>query len=100
MEKLHKKKQQHEQLTRLLREAGWRVVEPHVLLLGIGGTVFEQTLQSLRSFGVTREDAHKCLRNAQSMLKVHTRSALWVDKLVKLRRHHTQHNIALNVGIT
>ena len=93
-EKLHKKRQQHTQLTHLLREAGWRVVEPHILLFGVGGTVFEQTLQSLRSFGVTREDAHKCL------LKIHTRSALWVDKLVKLRRHHAQHNVALNIGIT
>ena len=64
------------------------------MLFGIGGTCFEQTLQSLRSLGVTREDAHKCL------LTIHIRSALWVDKLVKLRRYHTQHNIALNIGIT
>ena len=46
-EKLRKKKQQHVQLTNLLREAGWRVAEPHVLLFGIGGTCFEQTLQPL-----------------------------------------------------
>ena len=93
-EKLTTEKQQHVQLTHLLREAGWRVAEPHVLLFNIGGTVFEQTSQSHESVGVTREDAHKCL------LKMHTRSALWVDKSVKHRRHHTQHNIALNIGIT
>ena len=58
-EKLHKKMQQHEQLTHLLRKAGWRVAEPHVLLFGTAGTNFERLSQSLRSFGVTREDAHK-----------------------------------------
>ena len=58
-EKVHKKMQQHEQLTLLLRKAGWRVAEPHVLF-GTAGTYFERTFQSLRFFGFMHEDTHKC----------------------------------------
>ena len=64
------------------------------LFIWYAGTSFEETSLRVQSLGVTRKDGHKCL------LKTHTRSGLWVGKLVKLRRHHTRHNMALNIGIT
>ncbi len=83
----------HAQLVYLLREAGWTVAEPRILIFGVGGTTFQQTDHTLQQLGVTRKAAQACL------LKIHTHSVLWVDKLVKLRRHHTTNN-AYNPGVT
>ncbi len=91
--KLEEKKLQHAQLVYLLKEAGWKVADPRILLFRVGGTIFQQTDHALQQLGVTRKCAHACL------LKIHTLSALWVDKLVKLRRHHTSNN-AYNIGVT
>ena len=91
--KFEEKKLQHAQLVYLLREAGWKVAEPRILIFGVGGTIFQQTDHTLQQPGVTRNAAQACL------LKIHTHSVLWVDKLVKLRRHHTTNN-AYNIGVT
>ena len=91
--KLEEKELQHAQLVTLLKEAGWKVAEPRILLFGVGGTLFQQTNHTLQQLGVTRKAAHACL------LKIHTYSALWADKLVKLRRHHTNNN-AYNIRVT
>ena len=72
--KLEEKKMQLAQHVNLLREAGWKVAEPRILLFGVGGTIFYQTDHTLQELGVTRKAAHSCL------LKIRTHSALllWV----------------------
>ena len=80
--KLERKNTQHAQLVHLLKEAGWKVAGPRIFLFGVRGTVFKQIDHILRQLGVTSKAAHACL------LKMHSHSALWVDRLVKLRRHH------------
>ena len=37
--KLEEKELQHAQLVYLLREAGWKIAEPRILLFGVGGTM-------------------------------------------------------------
>ena len=71
--KIEEKKLQHAQLVYLLREAGWKVAEPRILIFGVGGTIFHQTDNTLQQLGVTRKAAQACL------LKIHTHSVLWVD---------------------
>ena len=46
--KLEEKKLQHAQLVHLLREAGWKVAEPRILLFGVGGTIFQDADHTLQ----------------------------------------------------
>ena len=72
---------QHAQLIFLLQEAEWKAAEPRILILGVGGSIF-QTATTW------------CYPQSRAcMLAVYTRTWHYEsDELIKLRRHCTTNN--------
>ena len=68
-DKLAEKKVQHAHLVQLLRDQGWKVAEPCVFVLGVGGTIyksFNETLHNVFQLPTTLIDklAHQLQRHA------------------------------------
>jgi exonuclease III/ribonuclease HI len=70
---------QHRELMELLRQAGHRV-EQTTILLGVGGTIYKDSIDSLTKLGVDKETAKRVME------KVHIYSVKQVYKLLKIRR--------------
>jgi hypothetical protein len=83
-EKMQAKLSQHAELVRYLRDAGWRVQDPHIFLFGVVGTIYKKDLTHLQTLGVSPGNAKKTLT------KVQFNSVQRVDKLVKTRRHFSR----------
>lgn len=68
LQKLTEKRQQHDALCTALRAAGWTIHGdgPHVLLLGVAGTIFNQWQHTLPALGVCKSAA------VRLMHKLHT----------------------------
>lgn len=78
--------QQHARLVELLEQAG-QSVEQHTILLGVGGTIYKDTLLHLKALGVDKDRAVKLLEKlsayavTQMRNIVHTRRGLETAKL-------------------
>ena len=59
-EKFQKKAEQHAALANILTQTHWKVII-HPIIFGVGGTIFNTTLDTLISLGVPKEKAQKCL---------------------------------------
>jgi hypothetical protein len=70
---------QHEKLAGLIRETG-REVQQHTILLGVGGTIYSDTMQHLTELGVDKERAVKLLK------KLSKYAVDQMHKIVKTRR--------------
>jgi hypothetical protein len=71
--------QQHQRLASILEHAGHKV-KKHTVLLGVGGTVYKDTLQTLVELGMDRNTAKQALE------AVHIYSVQQVHKVLKIRR--------------
>lgn len=56
-----KKQEQHAELVRLLREAGWNVDEPYIFILGVCGAVYHSSHQALLALGLSKAHAAELL---------------------------------------
>jgi hypothetical protein len=68
-DKLQEKTKQHVNLVRALRQAGWTVADPHIIILGSGATIYKDLAKFLRStLGLrtakVREITHQLIRHA------------------------------------
>ncbi len=92
-EKLEEKQQQHAELKRLLRIAGWQVDDQeYIVLLGTAGTVYRQSLRTLQALGMPADVARQLLQ------KLHIDVVLALQGIIATRRQLEREERKTGVG--
>jgi ribonuclease HI len=80
MDKMAEKQAQHQELQHMLAQAGWKVEITTPVVLGVGGSIFVDTQQTLEQLGIGSSD------NARILNKLHILSVTSAHQIVKTRR--------------
>jgi ribonuclease HI len=78
--KFEAKAEQHKLLCQYLKNEGWNVVTPEILIFGATGSVFNTAESSLMRLGADRSSAQNTLKT------IHVASVTWAHKILIARR--------------
>ena len=78
---LERKQDQHQELMAALQAEGWSATYLHPIILGVGGTTYTSTIETLRRLGVPMASIKK------TMMKIQLNTAHRAQQLVGTRRH-------------
>ena len=78
---LERKHNQHQELMAELQAEGWSATCLHPIIIGVGGTTYMSTIETLKRLGVPMASIKK------TMLKIQLSTAQRAQQLVATRRH-------------
>ena len=78
---LARKHNQHQELVAALQTEGWSATNLHPIIIGVGGTTYMSTIETLQRLGVPMASIKK------TMLKIQLSTTQRAQQLVATRRH-------------